>query len=64
MSVNSSVLMLMALYGQLNSIIEKDTPTQIKSYKIESRDVEEQPSKQELQRLKGKKARNNRGNNR
>lgn len=38
--------------------------TQIKSHKIVTKQVEEQLSKQKLQKMKGKKNRKNRGRNR
>ena len=41
-----------------------EQPTRIQSYKIEQKKEETQFSRQKLQRMKGKKARRNRGKNR
>ena len=61
MSKKSALLAMMAL-GAMHA--PKDTPTQIKSYKIEQKRPKEQLSKRKLQKLKGKKNRKNRGKNR
>ena len=55
-------LALLSLVGLMSR--PEEQPTQIRSYKIEQKKVEEQPSKQALQRMKGKKTRKNRGKNR
>jgi len=56
-------LALLSAVGMITGLQGKQ-PTQIRSYKIEQKKVEEQPSKQTLQRMKGKGARKNRGKNR
>lgn len=56
-------LALLSLVG-LMSRPKMEQPTQIRSHKIEQKKEETQLSKQELQRMKGKKARRNRGKNR
>ena len=55
-------LALLSLVGLMSR--PEEQPTQIRSYKIEQEKEETQLSKQELQRMKGKKARRNRGKNR
>jgi len=55
-------LALLSMVGLMSGAVEQ--PTQIRSYKIEQKRVEEQPSKRALQRMKGKKNRMNRGKNR
>jgi len=52
------------LAGMLATVPEKDRPVVISSYKIETKKEEQQLSKCKMQRMKGKKARKNRGNNR
>ncbi len=56
-------LALLSMVG-LMSRSQVEQPTQIRSYKIKQKKEETQLSKQELQRMKGKKARRNRGKNR
>jgi len=56
-------LALLSTVG-LVSELQREQPTQVRSYKIEQKKVEEQPSKQALQRMKGRGARKNRGKNR
>jgi len=56
-------LALLSMVG-LMSGPQVEQPMQIRSYKIEQKKEETQLSKQELQRMKGKKARRNRGKNR
>lgn len=60
----SKKLALMTMLGLASTLTYKDGPVKIPSHKIEQKKVEEQLSKQELQRMKGKKARKNRGRNR
>lgn len=55
-------LMLLSMVGLMSGSGEQ--PTQIQSYKVKQKRVEEQPSKRALQRMKGKGARKNRGKNR
>ena len=55
-------LALLSMVGLMSGPMEQ--PTQIRSYKIEEKKEETQLSKQEFQRMKGKKARRNRGKNR
>jgi len=47
------------LYGP-----QQERPTQISSHKIKQKKIEEQLSCRQIQRMKGKKARKNRGKNR
>ena len=56
-------LALLATVG-LMSALPGDRPVKVPSHKIEQKKVEEQLSKQALQRMKGKGARKNRGKNR
>ncbi len=56
-------LALLSMVG-LMSGSRVEQPTQIRSYKIKQKKEETQLSKQELQRMKGKKARRNRGKSR
>jgi len=55
-------LALLSMVGLMSGPIGQ--PTQIRSYEIRQKKVEEQPSKQALQRMKGRGARKNRGKNR
>ena len=55
---------LALLMGMMATLPERDRPTKIRSYKIEAKREEQQLSKRGLQRMKGKRARKNRGNNR
>lgn len=57
-------LALLSMIGAMSTLTHKDGPTKISSHKIEQKKIEEQPSKRALQRIKGKGARKNRGNNR
>ena len=56
-------LALLSLVG-LMSGPKMEQPTQIRSYRIEQKKEEIQLSKRQIQKLKGKKARKNRGRNR
>ena len=56
-------LALLSLVG-LMSIPKEEQPTQIRSYKIERKKEVQQLSRRKIQRMKGKKARKNRGRNR
>jgi len=56
-------LALLATVG-LVSKLQRERPTQIRSYKIEQKKEKTQLSKQEIQRMKGKKSRKNRGQKR
>jgi len=56
-------LALLSLVG-LMSRPKMEQPTQIRSYKIEQKKEEIQLSKRQIQKLRGKKARKNRGRNR
>lgn len=60
MSMNSSMLMLMALFAS----VPREEATSIRSYRIETKKENQQISKRKMQRLKGKKTRTNRGKNR
>lgn len=55
---------LALLAGMLATLPEKDRPVKIPSHKIEARKETQQLSKRQLQKLKGKRERKNRGNNR
>ena len=61
MSKKAALAMMM---GMAASMLPREQPTQIKSYKIEQKEEEIQLSKQKLQKMKGKGARKNRGKNR
>lgn len=60
MSIKSSMLLLMGLFMSL----PREEATQISSYKIETKKEDEMLSMRKIQRMKGKKERRNRGNNR
>lgn len=57
-------LALLSLVGLASTLTYKDGPVKVSSHKIEQKEEKIQLSKQELQRMKGKKARRNRGKNR
>ena len=54
---------LLSLVG-LMSMPKEEQPTQIRSYKIEQKKEVHQLSRRKIQRMKGKKTRKNRGQNR
>jgi len=60
----ASQLALLSTVGLVSAGLQRERPTQISSHKIEQKKEEIQLSKRQLQKLKGKKARKNRGKNR
>ena len=59
--MNPAIPLLMGLFSTLP---KEDRPMVVPSHKIESKREEQQLSKRRLGRIKGKRARKNRGNNR
>lgn len=62
--MNKKAALAMFMGVAMSSLPRKEQPVEISSHKIEQKEEEEQLSKQKLQRMKGKKARTNRGKNR
>jgi len=62
MSKKAALAMMMGVAMSL--LPKEEQPTQIRSYKIEQKKEDVQLSKQQIQKMKGKKARKNRGRNR
>ena len=62
MSKKAALAMMMGVAMSL--LPKEEQPTQIRSYKIEQKKEETQLSKRQVQKMKGKKARKNRGKKR